>query len=238
MQVVVSYWNSTSNHNLLCRLSCSCSLYLIEILHQTTTPECLWLLGQQLYLIEILHQTTTVHLFRVFALLLYLIEILHQTTTLSRSSPTRRGCILLKFYIKPQLTARDTDHFFVVSYWNSTSNHNLRHLDYRAAVLYLIEILHQTTTRWLVPMIRTTLYLIEILHQTTTNSVRISLQLCCILLKFYIKPQRNGHFLWPPPVVSYWNSTSNHNDTVNSTLTRWLYLIEILHQTTTVREPM
>ena len=34
-------------------------LYLIEILHQTTTVEALELCLGQLYLIEILHQTTT-----------------------------------------------------------------------------------------------------------------------------------------------------------------------------------
>ena len=35
-------------------------LYLIEILHQTTTPVVLLLVLALLYLIEILHQTTTV----------------------------------------------------------------------------------------------------------------------------------------------------------------------------------
>ena len=35
-------------------------LYLIEILHQTTTYPTLFLLSSQLYLIEILHQTTTI----------------------------------------------------------------------------------------------------------------------------------------------------------------------------------
>ena len=33
------------------------------------------------------------------------------------------------------------------------------------------------------------LYLIEILHQTTTDSVEVRLMKSCILLKFYIKPQ-------------------------------------------------
>ena len=34
-----------------------------------------------------------------------------------------------------------------------------------------------------------TLYLIEILHQTTTAICRYRVPRCCILLKFYIKPQ-------------------------------------------------
>ena len=55
--------------------------------------------------------------------------------------------------------------------------------------LYLIEILHQTTTRVQLVRFPLVLYLIEILHQTTTArpaGLRFS---CCILLKFYIKPQ-------------------------------------------------
>ena len=56
----------------------------------------------ELYLIEILHQTTTAVAVIVIGWKLYLIEILHQTTTFSQSISTRNGCILSKFYIKPQ----------------------------------------------------------------------------------------------------------------------------------------
>ena len=34
------------------------------------------------------------------------------------------SCILLNFYIKPQLTVKRILNFGVVSYWISTSNHN------------------------------------------------------------------------------------------------------------------
>ena len=104
------------------------------------------------------------------------------------------------------------------------------------------------------------LYLIEILHQTTTHCKCIQFTLCCILSKFYIKPQprndqpaftqrcilskfyikpqhrerrgyadrvvsyrnstsnHNSRSVLPikPPVVSYRNSTSNHNVLVNA----------------------
>ena len=121
---VVSYRNSTSNHNTGTTFYMNASLYLIEILHQTTTRV-------QPYLPD---------------LLLYLIEILHQTTTCGRCEDCLRRCILSKFYIKPQLnpmhTRRTTccilSKFYikpqhealyicshrVVSYRNSTSNHN------------------------------------------------------------------------------------------------------------------
>ena len=38
-----------------------------------------------------------------FVAWLYLIEILHQTTTIIACKEMRWSCILLKFYIKPQL---------------------------------------------------------------------------------------------------------------------------------------
>ena len=125
---------------------CHCSLYLIEILHQTTTSILLFFKVYKLYLIEILHQTTTNHGSVWMPPLLYLIEILHQTTTTGTFGFCRRCCILLKFYIKPQQPSK-----------------------------------------------------------SRTDYCR------CILLKFYIKPQRNREKGTHPAVVSYWNSTSNHN---------------------------
>ena len=56
--------------------------------------------------------------------------------------------------------------------------------------LYLIEILHQTTTLHGVLGDELSLYLIEILHQTTTYQLYGMTPSCCILSKFYIKPQR------------------------------------------------
>ena len=100
---VVSYRNSTSNHN--CRRDgvTTVLLYLIEILHQTTTLSAALIPLTLLYLIEILHQTTTLSHGRRLLLELYLIEILHQTTTARQTVRHRRRCILSKFYIKPQL---------------------------------------------------------------------------------------------------------------------------------------
>ena len=60
----------------------------------------------QLYLIEILHQTTTLAMSFRNTWALYLIEILHQTTTSSEAKDILASCILLKFYIKPQHLVR------------------------------------------------------------------------------------------------------------------------------------
>ena len=164
-----------------------------------------------LYLIEILHQTTT----RSFVCrpqgLLYLIEILHQTTTGCGSGTDVYCCILSKFYIKPQRAASACAFAIVVSYRNSTSNHNNNFTGDQYSMLYLIEILHQTTTTFAVTILGEKLYLIEILHQTTTLEMVIPLLVLlylieilhqttttrlsrcpligCILSKFYIKPQ-------------------------------------------------
>ena len=167
-----------------------CRLYLIEILHQTTTIIAVLTAAVVLYLIEILHQTTTIVKLQIPEDALYLIEILHQTTTMCCGYPLLHRCILSKFYIKPQPIGAVYCRHIVVSYRNSTSNHNLlwpttfrgRVVSYRNStsnhnlgssanlldVLYLIEILHQTTTSVAKHNLAAALYLIEILHQTTT----------------------------------------------------------------------
>ena len=167
--------------------------------------------GHGLYLIEILHQTTTVVWIDFGNECCILSKFYIKPQRWRRSTSFREGCILSKFYIKPQRFGFSSgtcascilSKFYikpqpgrprgrtpsVVSYRNSTSNHNWAPSNTHLLTLYLIEILHQTTTLGLI--------------WTTTKS--------CILSKFYIKPQlpqkrrkRNG-------VVSYRNSTSNHN---------------------------
>ena len=125
--------------------------------------------------------------------LLYLIEILHQTTTPSRVRPAPPGCILSKFYIKPQLCEFGTLHGRVVSYRNSTSNHN--------------------AVRYAVPVRAVVSY-----RNSTSNH------------NHQTDPEMGGN------VVSYRNSTSNHNSVLHSFSSLSLYLIEILHQTTTLRK--
>ena len=89
---------------------------------------------------------------------------------------TTSGCILSKFYIKPQPGYYLADIRKVVSYRNSTSNHN----------------------RIVCTKIEIQLYLIEILHQTTTNRPHVKRFRRCILSKFYIKPQLGLRSIKPP----------------------------------------
>ena len=79
---VVSHSNSTSNHNISLEEARLELLFLIPILHQTTTvgrPLCT---RRVLFLIPILHQTTTETLKGCLKSGLFLIPILHQTTTI------------------------------------------------------------------------------------------------------------------------------------------------------------
>ena len=147
---------------------------------------------------------------------LYLIEILHQTTTCSQLLRLFAGCILSKFYIKPQQRIRHkighsccilskfyikpqpycyrAEYDGVVSYRNSTSNHNS---DFDKGEKFNVVSYRNSTSN----------------H----NSYRFSV----------------GAYR----VVSYRNSTSNHNSVIACAPRFELYLIEILHQTTTADSP-
>ena len=230
---VVSYRNSTSNHNEGEPLNTQRKLYLIEILHQTTTLNfigrefiLLYLIeilhqtttglaaglgSGALYLIEILHQTTTEDRRHLSRTGLYLIEILHQTTTAGSAPPRPLRCILSKFYIKPQLPVPFRGYQHVVSYRNSTSNHNSKTEEYPYPALYLIEILHQTTTLRLTICLVVGCILSKFYIKPQQDAKRQTAGNGCILSKFYIKPQRSARTALRSAVVSYRNSTSNHN---------------------------
>ena len=187
---VVSYRNSTSNHNCRSGELASRALYLIEILHQTTTAPSMFYLAAQLYLIEILHQTTTLAPIIILRSLLYLIEILHQTTTARTRHRRTQSCILSKFYIKPQLSSLYLIFELVVSYRNSTSNHNqsLRRNYRNVVVSYRNSTSNHNSASFLAPRDWVVSY-----RNSTSNHNSSS-----------------GNYI-QSSVVSYRNSTSNHN---------------------------
>ena len=231
-------------------------LYLIEILHQTTTSYANWQKQFELYLIEILHQTTTSRLasIRLYCCILSKFYIkpqlghnypqfcsccilskfyikpqqqtlkdFHQFSCILSKFyikpqlfylPVYRyiRCILSKFYIKPQLRLERELACCVVSYRNSTSNHNSRAassisagvVSYRNSTSNHNSLTTRYDSRGVVSYRNSTsnhnvfavsanftlLYLIEILHQTTTRGWLTLWIGRCILSKFYIKPQR------------------------------------------------
>ena len=143
-------------------------------------------------------------------------------------------CILSKFYIKPQPYDEVLGQLNVVSYRNSTSNHNSSApLNFPTAVVSyrnstsnhnllqefvncerVVSYRNSTSNHNMPrPSARvSSLYLIEILHQTTTRQGCFRGTWGCILSKFYIKPQPCSCAICRQIVVSYRNSTSNHNN--------------------------
>ena len=208
-------------------------LYLIEILHQTTTMFAATRLPFRLYLIEILHQTTTLKRFILTLLRCILSKFYIKPQQRRQNRYDKDCCILSKFYIKPQLRLAFFFQFVVVSYRNSTSNHNV----FAASANFTLVVSYRNSTsnhnlatvnayfNYVVSYRNSTsnhnspaaisierrLYLIEILHQTTTAHAVSTTRRSCILSKFYIKPQPCVSTDRRKTVVSYRNSTSNHN---------------------------
>ena len=146
------------------------------------------------------------------SLLLYLIEILHQTTTTAGEAAHFSSCILSKFYIKPQ-------HLVVFVYTA------------RSCILSKFYIKPQRLTLNIITSVCCILSKFYIKPQLRLE--RELARCSCILSKFYIKPQLEDTPDYISRVVSYRNSTSNHNAACTARACNWLYLIEILHQTTT-----
>ena len=166
--IVVSHSNSTSNHNILSASNSCLSLFLIPILHQTTTTLVKLLHLVMLFLIPILHQTTTIYSRDLDSLELFLIPILHQTTTFPLSASIVRKLFLIPILHQTTTTTgrialcrvvshsnSTSNHNYgggyllsdkVVSHSNSTSNHNWKRKQQEFYTLFLIPILHQTTT--------------------------------------------------------------------------------------------
>ena len=121
--------------------------------------------------------------------------------------------------------------------------------------LYIFWFLHQTTTLGIGSFGGSMLYIFWILHQTTTaarwwsrstgcisfesyikpqrNSLRTLSEARCISFESYIKPQRQCCLHRQGSVVYLLNPTSNHNPAAGTSLSPWLYIFWILHQTTT-----
>ena len=146
----------------------------------------------------------------------------------------RQCCILSKFYIKPQHTSGRLRPSDVVSYRNSTSNHNLLpgpHL-HRWVVSY-----RNSTSNHNMKAVRISSDRVVSYRNSTSNHNFSYFVHNCSNVVSYRNSTSNHNIIQVNAillsVVSYRNSTSNHNWSWWDTACRRLYLIEILHQTTT-----
>ena len=99
----------------------------------------------------------------------------------------------------------------VVSYSCSTSNHNWIYANAvrDCVVSYSCSTSNHNVSDWIFRICA--LYLIRVLHQTTTPATFVPSVAGCILFVFYIKPQHGERLYVYSIVVSYSCSTSNHN---------------------------
>ena len=168
MLPVVSYRNSTSNHNHVFLLFFRS--IVVSYRNSTSNHNCLQWSRTGCIVVSYRNSTSNHNLTMNREYAMYVVSYRNSTSNHNHIDTVRVD-------------------YIVVSYRNSTSNHNRNHILRNSSRLYLIEILHQTTTPAFAPM---ALY-------------------SCILSKFYIKPQLASQSNWPILVVSYRNSTSNHN---------------------------
>ena len=148
----------------------------------------------RLYLIEILHQTTTHCKCIQFTLCCILSKFYIKPQHPSKVFARYQSCILSKFYIKPQLY-RHCDHYelccILSKFYIKPQRVQASCLIPRGCILSKFYIKPQPPEVADAPGL---LYLIEILHQTTTGRRDGKSFQSCILSKFYIKPQHGS--LW------------------------------------------
>ena len=85
----------------------------------------------------------------------------------------------------------------VVSYFHFTSNHNIRLFRHRFIRLFLISILHQTTTQVHKQKLRKRCFLFPFYIKPQHLSFAFTDGSCCFLFPFYIKPQRRADNISP-----------------------------------------
>ena len=234
--VVVSYRNSTSNHN---RIECTAkSAKVVSYRNSTSNHNSISYSFGDPGVVSYRNSTSNHNRWstKPGSTKLYLIEILHQTTTVKRLLLPDERCILSKFYIKPQPGGSPVAPGGVVSYRNSTSNHNRQRKNGRG---YNVVSYRNSTSNHNRPLLMFLLPLVVSYRNSTSNHNEIPGGMQELAVVSYRNSTSNhnsgGSPVAPGGVVSYRNSTSNHNMNARRQWRFQLYLIEILHQTTTRR---
>ena len=158
----------------------------------------------RLYLIEILHQTTTQYRFFWCGLQLYLIEILHQTTTVREIKFAYSGCILLKFYIKPQQFRKAHREFLrcILLKFYIKPQHFAGYSCGRTCCI-LLKFYIKPQLFWKSRFDFSSCILLKFYIKPQQRAARRRGFNSCILLKFYIKPQQRVRHKIGHSVVSY-----------------------------------
>ena len=121
---------------------------------------------------------------------LFLISILHQTTTLKVNLSSCHSCFLFRFYIKPQLLWCHPFGFGVVSYFDSTSNHNCSQV--KSCICSVVSYFDSTSNHNSSAGGSSAGSVVSYFDSTSNHNYRAAVILYAL-------------------VVSYFDSTSNHN---------------------------
>ena len=84
----------------------------------------------------------------------------------------REKCFYWRLYIKLQPDFRGSKHFRSVSIGGYTSNHNNHEVAQLYGVVFLLAVIHQTTTQNRPLFLPGEVFLLAVIHQTTTNFQR------------------------------------------------------------------
>ena len=166
----------------------------------------------RLYLIEILHQTTTHCKCIQFTLCCILSKFYIKPQHLRHRPNNENGCILSKFYIKPQQLLRtnyEPTGCILSKFYIKPQHYENAYNDPSSCILSKFYIKPQQANPELVAAYRCILSKFYIKPQRRNAGHGNTFG--CILSKFYIKPQRVRPIRISLIVVSYRNSTSNHN---------------------------
>ena len=166
----------------------------------------------RLYLIEILHQTTTHCKCIQFTLCCILSKFYIKPQHEPLASHIPRCCILSKFYIKPQLCHGACYYTAVVSYRNSTSNHNeVTEYVYDA---YVVSYRNSTSNHNCSLVHVVDVAVVSYRNSTSNHNAKSVISTVAMVVSY--RNSTSNHnlsvcIMCGPGVVSYRNSTSNHN---------------------------
>ena len=146
--------------------------------------------------------------------MLYIFWFLHQTTTLAAIYDDDARCISFDSYIKPQRNSlRTLSEARCISFESYIKPQLIDHVAEAESSCISFE---------------------SYIKPQHSAGIVISRH-CCISFESYIKPQRQCCLHRQGSVVYLLNPTSNHNPAAGTSLSPWLYIFWILHQTTTLR---
>ena len=165
------------------------------------------------FLLAVIHQTTTANAAINPKNIVFLLAVIHQTTTAWNWTLRDPKSVSIGGYTSNHnwLKAHILGHHSV-SIGGYTSNHNKERTFTDPLLVFLLAVIHQTTTK--------------------ARSLFRTLQ--CFYWRLYIKPQPVAPARGSRGSVSIGGYTSNHNSTAEGKDIQLVFLLAVIHQTTTM----